>query len=95
MAKTTRRASRSSPPAEEFKVKAVSNVAPTPPRVKRVVEKDELDVLKLVAKRVELKLGSTYTVRGTTFYHDRPVVVTDQRILAAVEVNSRFLITDA
>ncbi len=78
---------------EEPKVEL--NAESTLPRVKRIVEKVEPVVPKLVAKRVELKLGSTYTVRGTTFYSNRPVVVTDPRILAEVTVNSRFVITDA
>lgn len=95
MAKTTRRTSKSSPSVEELKANVVSSAEVSSPRLKRVVEKVAPDAPKLVAKLVELKLGSTYTVRGTTFYHDRPVVVTDPRILAAVEVNSRFLITDA
>lgn len=71
------------------------NTESTSPRVKRVVERIEPVSSKPVAKRVELILGSTYTVRGTTFYSNRPVVVTDSRILTAVTVNSRFVITDA
>lgn len=48
-----------------------------------------------VPRRVTLVEGSTYTVRGTTFAKDRPIVVTDRKLLAAVEVNSRFKVTDA
>lgn len=65
--------------------------APEPPKApERVPEAPKVRV-----NLVELVEGSTYEIRGVRFLRNRPVVVTDQRILSAVEVNSRFRVTDA
>jgi len=100
MAKPTRRTSRI-PTQEESKDKStVSDKPSNGPRIKKIAEPKltkelsntdaEIAEVKLAAKFVELVEGATYTVRGTTFVKNRPVVITDPRLLASVEVNSRF-----
>lgn len=99
---TTRRTK----PAEEEKRVEVASAEPEvkeSPRVKRLLEVEEKAETvatpetppSIRAAVVELVEGSTYEIRGMRFLSHRPVVVTDQRILSAVEVNSRFRVTDA
>jgi len=83
------------------KAKGAAESAPEPPSVKqsKVVpaeksEAAEVTEAVVAAKLVELVEGESYQLRRgmVTFYRNRPVVVTDQRVLDAVEVNSRFKI---
>jgi len=65
------------------------------PKVKRMAEPAPVAPAPTVrAAVVELVEGSTYEIRGMRFTYRRPVVVTDQRILSALAVNSRFKLTD-
>jgi hypothetical protein len=99
--KTTRRTARDAAPPEE--PKSVTSAASTEkngneakPRVKKIAPKAEPPAApKQRAMRVELLEGASYTVRGVTFLKDRPVVVTDERILSELEVNSRFKVESA
>lgn len=99
--KTTRRAARETSISAQDQPKSATSAAETKnggPRVKKVAEEPKKkepapkaeNEPKVRIFRVELLLGSKYTVRGKTFFKDRPVVVTDERILKELEVNSRF-----
>lgn len=108
MTKNATTARRERPAAAEEKAVQVASPEPTvqedpkpQPRVKRIAEEVKAPETtpetapKVRSAVVELVEGSSYEIRGTRFLSRRPVVVTDQRILSAVEVNSRFRVTDA
>jgi hypothetical protein len=89
---------RPKPAAEEEKRVEVTSTQPaevkSAPTVKRMLEPaPEAPAPKVRAAKVELVEGSSYEVHGVRFISGRPVVVTDQRILSTVSVNSRFRVT--
>lgn len=99
MTKTIATTRRAKPAAEEEEKKVeVASTKPqeqTEPKVKRMAEPaPKAPAPKVRTAVVELVEGSTYEVHGMRFVSRRPVVVTDQRILSALAVNSRFKLTD-
>jgi hypothetical protein len=68
---------------------------PKPPKAVKPEPRKAAEPKKETVKIVELKEGFSYSVKGVTFFKDRPVHVANPKILAEVEVNSRFLVTSA
>lgn len=74
--------SEATSPVKEQKVKSVEKPE-TAPRVETPPQPPP-------PHWVELAEGATYMLRGMTFHKNRPVVVSDPKVLAVVLHNSRF-----
>lgn len=106
MAKKTTRKTAKSSPAPAGEPKSVTSATSTDknggsakPKVKKIAPfKKEVKpepAPKQRAMTVELLEGASYTIKGATFLKDRPVVVTDEKLLSELEVNSRFTVESA
>ena len=92
---------------KEDEVEILADVeTPTIPKVKKLAvdptpkgdepKKDPTPKEDTIAAHwVELVEGSSYSVKGKTFYKNRPVVETEAKILKVVLLNSRFKCTCA